>query len=368
MICSSSTSRIKEKNFSYKEIISLSKIRIIKKNLVHAHGFPSNLANIEKLSQVEYFGQYGNIKKILLSSKTNPGTNKKTFSIYVTYCNEVEASLAILSVDSLLIEGKLIRAFFGTTKYCNYFLNNIRCPNEEKCMFLHKLVEDKDIIIDSDTVFSYNEHLNLAKKIINFSNPETRKSIAKLIKPKKTVFPNIDFIFLNEDQKEHHLKYKGISYIKSDNNKQNNYNYNCYFNNTFIEDNIQSNLIYDYSLDKDNNINLIKGFVKNNSIGNLAINHFHNNNQIKDINIFTDNEKIHKNKNLDDPFQIHKIFKNPIKRILFARPLFTKNFDKKILNKIEFNYLKNELNKKGINIYNLLYGCLDSISDIDDDN
>ena len=367
MICSSSTERIKEKNFTYKEIISLSKIRIIKKNLVHAHGFPSNLANIEKLSQVEYFGQYGNIKKILLSSKTNTGTNKKTFSIYVTYSNEVEASLAILAVDSLLIEGKLIRAFFGTTKYCNYFLNNNRCPNEEKCMFLHKLVEDKDIIIDSDTVFSYNEHLNLAKKIINFSNPETRKNFIKLVKPKNTVFPNIDFIFLNEDQKEHYLKSKGISYIKSDTNKrQNNSNYN--YNNTFIEDNNQSNLIYDYSLDSNNNINLIKGFAKNNSIGNLSINNFHNNDQIKDINILTDKEKSHKNKNLDDPFEMYKIFKNPIKRILSAKSLFTKNFDKKILNKMEFNYLKNELNKNGINIYNLLYGCLDSISDIDDEN
>ena len=103
-------------------------------------------------------------------------------------------------------------------------------------------------------------------------------------------------------------------------------------------------------------------------IGNLSINNFHNNDQIKDINILTDNEKSHKNKNLDDPFEMYKIFKNPIKRILSAKSLFTKNFDKKILNKMEFNYLKNELNKNGINIYNLLYGCLDSISDIDDEN
>ena len=236
-------------------------------------------------------------------------------------------------------------------------------------MFLHKLVEDKDIIIDSDTVFSYNEHLNLAKEIINFWNSETRKNITKLVRPKNTVFPNIDFIFLNEDQKEYHLKSKGISYMKSDTNKQqNNSNYNYYYNNTFIEDNIQWYLIYNNSLVNNNNINLIKGFAKNNSIGNLAIYNFHNNNQIKVINILTDNEKCNKNKNLDDPFEMYKIFKNPIKRILSAKSLFTKNFDKKILNWIEFNYLKNELNKKGLNIYNLLYGCLDSISNIDDEN
>ena len=142
-------------NFTKNEMLSLSKIRIIKKNLVHVHGLPSSFANTDKLSQIEYFGQYGKIQKILLSSKTNE-TNKKTFSIYITYSNEKEASFAILAVDSLLIEGKLVRAFFGTTKYCNYFLNNSFCPNEDKCMFLHKLVKDKDIIIDINTIFSYN--------------------------------------------------------------------------------------------------------------------------------------------------------------------------------------------------------------------
>ena len=94
------------------EMISLSKIRIIKKNLVHVHGLPSSLLSTEKLSQIEYFGQYGKIEDILLSSKTNNVTNKKTFSVYITYSNEKEASFAILSVDSLLIEGKLVRTFF----------------------------------------------------------------------------------------------------------------------------------------------------------------------------------------------------------------------------------------------------------------
>ena len=179
--------------FSKNEILMLSKIRIIKKDLVHVHGFPSSLADTEKLSQIEYFGQYGSIQKILLSSKTNSETNKKTFSIYITYSNEREASFAILAVDSLLIEGKLIRAFFGTNKYCNYFLNNSPCPNEDKCMFLHKLVRDKDIIIDSNTVFSYNEHLNLAKKIIQFSNPEKKKINIKFTKTKKYYFSKYQF-------------------------------------------------------------------------------------------------------------------------------------------------------------------------------
>ena len=344
--------------FTKNEILSLSKIRIIKKNLVHVHGFPSSLSNSEKLSQVEYFGQYGKIKKILLSSKTNTETNKKTFSIYITYSNEKEASFAILAVDSLLIEGKLIRAFFGTTKYCNYFLNNTYCPNEDKCMYLHKLVKDKDIIIDSKTVFSYNEHLNLAKKIIQFSNPETRKIIFNLAKPMNTVFPNINFIFLTEEQKEQYLHSTNISYVKSNTNKEELNNNNSYNNNNFnfIKDNFQYNLINNF----DNNN--CHSLIKNKSIVNLYINNINTRSQINNFNIIRANENCNKNIYLDNPFEMHKLFEKSIKHILYAKPFFTKINNHKLLKKIEFFYLKNELHKKGINIYSLLSDCLDCVN------
>ena len=64
--------------------------------------------------------------------KINPNNSKKVYSAYITYSNETEAAYAILCVDSLLIEGKILRAFFGTTKYCNYFINNQVCPNLDK--------------------------------------------------------------------------------------------------------------------------------------------------------------------------------------------------------------------------------------------
>ena len=99
--------------------------------------------------------------------KTNPDSKRKIYSAYITYSNEREAAFAILCVDSLLIEGKIIRVFFGTTKYCNHFLNNNLCPNVDKCFFLHKLVSDNDIIINDKKVFSYDDHIKLSKKIIN---------------------------------------------------------------------------------------------------------------------------------------------------------------------------------------------------------
>ena len=344
--------------FTENQILSLSKIRIIKKNLVHAHGFPTSLSNSEKLGKVEYFGQYGKIQKILLTSKTNSETNKKTFSAYITYSNEKEASFAILAVDSLLIEGKLIRAFFGTTKYCNYFLNNFSCPNEAKCMFLHKLVNDKDIIIDSNTVFSYNEHLNLAKKIIGYTNIGVKKKILKIPKPKNTIFPNINFIFLNEDEKEKYLFPGNISYFKSVSNPQalsyNNYN-DIYFN-------FQNNFINSFN----NNINNFQQpLIKNKSTGSLDKNNIYNHEPINAFNDSRIKENCSQIINPNEPIAMHKLFKNSIKQILLIRPLFPKINNNKFLKKMEFYYFKNELIRKNINIYNFLNGCLDCIQNLD---
>ena len=85
----------------------------------------------------------------------------------------------LLCVDSLLIEDKIVRAFYGTTKYCNYFLNSTTCQNRNKCIFLHKIVTDEDIIINNDTKFSYDHHLNLAKRILNLYN--IKISVIKII-------------------------------------------------------------------------------------------------------------------------------------------------------------------------------------------
>ena len=117
--------------------------------------------------------------KIVLSCKINPDNNKKVYSAYITYSNEREAAYAILCVDSLLIEGKIIRAFFGTTKYCKSFLNNSECQNLNKCLFLHQLINDKDLIIDNNSVFSYDEHLNLSKKNNSIYRPSNKRYNSK---------------------------------------------------------------------------------------------------------------------------------------------------------------------------------------------
>ena len=212
--------------FSKEKAQYLSKLRIIKKNIIHIHGFPKSFAKTDKLKSFEYFGQYGKIKQATIKSKINPETNKKVYSAYITYSNEKEAAFAILCIDSLFIEGKIIRAFFGTTKYCQYFLNNTKCPILDKCLFLHELVSENDIIIDSNNVFAYDDHIKLAKKIIDFYNPKTKNFILQLKKPKNIILPFLDFIFLSEKEKENYFSQEHIAYFSNNKNSQNNINLN----------------------------------------------------------------------------------------------------------------------------------------------
>jgi len=50
---------------------------------------------------------------------------------------------------------------------------------------LHQLANDDDIILDSERDFTYNQHLNLSKKILKLSSPEDIEILRKMEKPKK---------------------------------------------------------------------------------------------------------------------------------------------------------------------------------------
>ena len=185
-------------NLREDEIFKLSKQRIIQKNLVHFQGFPDYLYNKEILNSNEYFGQYGKISKIILTNKFDSKTNKKTNSAYITFSTYEEAAYAILAVDSIKINGILVRAFFGTTKYCHHFLNNYKCFNFDKCIFLHEIAKPCDIIEDNSK-FGYSEHIKLAKKIIGFGTSRSKIYVMNNTNKNKAYLPSIETIYRKND-------------------------------------------------------------------------------------------------------------------------------------------------------------------------
>ena len=78
----------------------------------------------------------------------------------------------------------LVRAFFGTTKYCYNFLNNNQCFNLDKCIFIHQRAEPCDII-EENSKFGYSEHIKLAKEIIKFRSKESQSYVMNKIVEKR---------------------------------------------------------------------------------------------------------------------------------------------------------------------------------------
>ncbi|XP_059618238.1 uncharacterized protein DDB_G0283357 [Phlebotomus argentipes] len=117
----------------------LANVRVVQKNLVFVVGLPPRLADAEILKKHEYFGKYGKIHKVVINpSTTYAGVQGPSASAYVTYVSNSDALRAIQSVNSIMIDNRLIKTSLGTTKYCSHFMKNQQCPKPD-CMYLHEL-------------------------------------------------------------------------------------------------------------------------------------------------------------------------------------------------------------------------------------
>ncbi|KAL2818768.1 hypothetical protein BDW59DRAFT_151806 [Aspergillus cavernicola] len=126
---------------------NLAGVRVVQKNLVYVIGLNPTIRDESQLLQTlrgrDYFGQYGDIEKIVVS-KAKPGGNpNQGIGVYVTYARKIDAAMCINAVDGSPNGDRMLRAQYGTTKYCSSFLRNEQCHNRN-CTFLHETGEDSD--------------------------------------------------------------------------------------------------------------------------------------------------------------------------------------------------------------------------------
>ncbi|KAF5141696.1 transcriptional repressor [Vairimorpha ceranae] len=127
----------------YENSNDFNNIRIIQKTLVYIICIPQKYADETILSRKEFFGQFGLIKKIVINKRAS--IVESTASAYITFNTEEEAKLCIQEVDESLLEGKVLKCTYGTTKYCSFFLKSVPCQNNE-CMYLHDFRPQKDLL------------------------------------------------------------------------------------------------------------------------------------------------------------------------------------------------------------------------------
>ncbi|KAI7980253.1 CCR4-NOT transcription complex subunit 4 [Camellia lanceoleosa] len=124
----------------------LSSVRVIQRRMAYVIGLPLTLADEDRLQRKEYFGQYGKVAKVSLS-RTAGGDIQQfvndTCSVYITYSKEEEAIRCIQSVHGFVLEGRFLRASFGTAKYCHAWLRNMPCTNPT-CLYLHSIGAEED--------------------------------------------------------------------------------------------------------------------------------------------------------------------------------------------------------------------------------
>lgn len=141
-----------------KDRTQLANMRVIRRNLVYAVGLPPSIASEEILRKPEYFGQYGKISKIVLnrSPMTASGdVRRASASAYVTFAHKEDTLACILALDGFYMDGRNIRASYGTSKYCSAFIKgHVRCNNPE-CTYLHEMGAEEDTFTKQEIQAGY---------------------------------------------------------------------------------------------------------------------------------------------------------------------------------------------------------------------
>ncbi|XP_017424942.1 uncharacterized protein LOC108333933 isoform X2 [Vigna angularis] len=153
----------------------LSSVRVIQRNLVYIVGLPLNLADEDLLQQREYFGQYGKVLKVSMS-RTASGVVQQfpnsTCSVYITYSKEEEAIRCIKNVHGFVLEGRPLRACFGTTKYCHAWLRNMPCSNPD-CLYLHEIGSQEDSFTKDEIISAYTSRVQQITGAANYMQRRT---------------------------------------------------------------------------------------------------------------------------------------------------------------------------------------------------
>ena len=110
-------------------------VRVIRRNLVYVVGLTPRFCKEAPLRETRIFQKFGEVLKIH-ATPPKPNAALVTGSAYVTFLDEAAAARCIRGVDNTTLDGKTLRASFGTTKYCTSFLKGQTCMNQN-CLYLH---------------------------------------------------------------------------------------------------------------------------------------------------------------------------------------------------------------------------------------
>ncbi len=92
-------------SLSKEKIKKLANLRVIQKTLVYVIGIAPEIAHEDILKSLEYFGQYGDLVKVVVNTNNvyNATRGGPSYSAYLTFSHPRESAIAILVRTVLLI-------------------------------------------------------------------------------------------------------------------------------------------------------------------------------------------------------------------------------------------------------------------------
>ncbi|VDM63441.1 unnamed protein product [Angiostrongylus costaricensis] len=177
----------------------LANYRVLQKNLVYVVGLSPRVADPDILRKPEYFGRFGKILKVVVG--TAPTANnlhaQPSHTAYVTYSKVEEALKAIQAVCNAQLDGRIVKASLGTTKYCSSFLRSQKCFKPE-CMYLHEIA-DSDISFTKEDMHM-GKHAEYERKyVIRCFFSSIRTSVRSLPNMGKVISVEYKLLCGNED-------------------------------------------------------------------------------------------------------------------------------------------------------------------------
>ncbi|KAK8869719.1 hypothetical protein IAR55_000287 [Kwoniella newhampshirensis] len=172
-------------------------VRIVMKNMVYVVGMklpaPGDEA-IPILRSNDYFGQYGKISKLYLCDRTKVSSSSVTTltpddpststGIYIIYIRREDAARAIASLDGIPAPqqgppGSVLKATYGTTRYCDAFLRGTKCDNSN-CHSLHEWGGESDCFTkeDMETALTRPQEYDARQKQTQLPPPSLSSKIA----------------------------------------------------------------------------------------------------------------------------------------------------------------------------------------------
>ena len=205
-------------------------------------------------------------------------------------------------------------------------------------MFLHHLAEPSDII-NENTKFGYNDHIKLAKKIINYGSFQSKSYVIKNFCKNKTKLPNIKNLYYKEDIinsktiNNYNFNHRRINSNSSNNSTTNNSTNRS--NNRTISQSPKKDNTKNDSTENNINENILINNIKNNlenNNNNLFISSFKSENKSR---FFNNNSEY--NKKGFELNNLSKIIDGLIKRSAFFKK-FKKYKEIPSLKELEMNY------------------------------